>query len=107
MAIEPGRGLEPHEYIPGKAPLPLCGPLILHPSLKDTEIMDIVMAQQSFQSTNSGKRRVRRPFTVIEVAALVQAVELLGTGRYIGIFLVFVLTNVQDDHRVLYWLCLW
>lgn len=29
-----------------------------------------------------GQRRIRRPFSVSEVEALVQAVEKLGTGRY-------------------------
>lgn len=29
-----------------------------------------------------GQRRIRRPFTVSEVEALVQAVERLGTGRW-------------------------
>jgi hypothetical protein len=29
-----------------------------------------------------GQRRIRRPFTVSEVEALVQAVERLGTGRF-------------------------
>lgn len=28
------------------------------------------------------QRRIRRPFSVAEVEALVQAVEKLGTGRY-------------------------
>lgn len=31
-----------------------------------------------------GQRRIRRPFSVSEVEALVQAVEKLGTGRYGG-----------------------
>lgn len=30
-----------------------------------------------------GQRRIRRPFSVSEVEALVQAVEKLGTGRYV------------------------
>ena len=30
------------------------------------------------------RRRIRRPFTVGEVAALVEAVETLGTGRWVG-----------------------
>eukprot|EP00250_Pteridium_aquilinum_P015889 c22821_g1_i1 orf=1-657(-) len=72
--IEPGR--------PGEAPLTTSGPLILHPGWKDSQVMDIVTAQHSFQAISAGKRRTRRPFTVIEVAALVQAVELLGTGRW-------------------------
>lgn len=29
-----------------------------------------------------GQRRIRRPFSVSEVEALVEAVEKLGTGRY-------------------------
>jgi hypothetical protein len=31
----------------------------------------------------TGQRRIRRPFSVGEVEALVEAVELLGTGRFV------------------------
>lgn len=38
--------------------------------------------QQQQQQHQTAQRRMRRPFSVSEVEALVQAVEKLGTGRY-------------------------
>jgi hypothetical protein len=42
----------------------------------------IVPANKSKRSPEQGQRRIRRPFSVAEVEALVLAVEKLGTGRY-------------------------
>ncbi|MCO5573003.1 hypothetical protein L7F22_026767 [Adiantum nelumboides] len=54
-------------------PTPATAALILHPHTD---------ADQQNYISFGGKRRTRRPFTVLEVEALVQAVELLGTGRW-------------------------
>ncbi|CAA0824822.1 Telomere repeat-binding protein 2 [Striga hermonthica] len=40
------------------------------------------MVVRKSKCSESGQRRIRRPFTVAEVEALVQAVEKLGTGRW-------------------------
>jgi len=42
----------------------------------------IVPANKSKRSPEQGQRRIRRPFSVAEVEALVLAVEKLGTGRW-------------------------
>lgn len=42
----------------------------------------IVPATKSKRSPEQGQRRIRRPFSVAEVEALVLAVEKLGTGRW-------------------------
>lgn len=68
--------------VPCKPPTPATAALIVHPHAEGELPAELVMAgQQSFVSF-SGKRRTRRPFTVLEVEALVQAVELIGTGRW-------------------------
>ena len=41
-----------------------------------------VLAAQKSKRSDTAQRRIRRPFSVSEVEALVQAVEELGTGRY-------------------------
>ncbi|KAL0369992.1 UNVERIFIED_CONTAM: Telomere repeat-binding protein 5 [Sesamum angustifolium] len=41
-----------------------------------------VVPLRTLKRSESAQRRIRRPFTVAEVEALVQAVEKLGTGRY-------------------------
>lgn len=45
------------------------------------EPLAIVPANQKNKRPELSQRRVRRPFSVLEVEALVQAVEQLGTGR--------------------------
>ncbi|KQK22345.1 telomere repeat-binding protein 5 [Brachypodium distachyon] len=42
----------------------------------------IVPANKAKRSSEQGQRRIRRPFSVAEVEALVLAVEKLGTGRW-------------------------
>ncbi|XP_062210763.1 telomere repeat-binding protein 5-like [Phragmites australis] len=42
----------------------------------------VVPANKSKRSPEQGQRRIRRPFSVTEVEALVLAVEKLGTGRW-------------------------
>lgn len=59
--------------------------LILHPTIGMRDNMHglaLVPMQSKSRSLDIGKRRVRRPFSVAEVEALVHAVEKLGTGRY-------------------------
>lgn len=68
--------------VPCRPPTPATAALVVHPHAEGDLPAELVMAgQQNFVSF-SGKRRTRRPFTVLEVEALVQAVELLGTGRW-------------------------
>lgn len=47
----------------------------------DAEALNMVPLKKSKQC-DSAQRRIRRPFSVAEVEALVQAVEKLGTGRW-------------------------
>lgn len=44
--------------------------------------LSAVQTNQKGRRTDVAQRRTRRPFSVSEVEALVQAVEELGTGRY-------------------------
>lgn len=46
----------------------------------NVEALSVVPMQKSKRS-EAAQRRIRRPFSVSEVEALVQAVEKLGTGR--------------------------
>ena len=55
--------------------------LVPPPSL-EAEALAIVPLNQKPKRTELAQRRTRRPFSVTEVEALVQAVEELGTGRY-------------------------
>ncbi|KAE8727997.1 Telomere repeat-binding protein 5 [Hibiscus syriacus] len=47
------------------------------------EALDVVPAHRKSRRSEVVQRRIRRPFSVAEVEALVQAVEKLGTGRYV------------------------
>lgn len=47
----------------------------------NVEAMSVVPMRKAKRS-EAAQRRIRRPFSVSEVEALVQAVEKLGTGRY-------------------------
>ncbi|KAL6565072.1 hypothetical protein OROMI_016522 [Orobanche minor] len=46
------------------------------------DALSVVPLRKSKRSESTAQRRIRRPFTVSEVEALVQAVEKLGTGRW-------------------------
>lgn len=46
------------------------------------EALAVVPGHRKSKRFDIGQRRIRRPFSVAEVEALVQAVEKLGTGRY-------------------------
>lgn len=48
------------------------------------EALAVVPVNQKIRKSELAQRRTRRPFSVSEVEALVQAVEELGTGRYDG-----------------------
>ena len=63
--------------------------LVPLPSL-EAEALAIVPLNQKPKRTELAQRRTRRPFSVTEVEALVQAVEELGTGRYIYRFMWFL-----------------
>lgn len=60
------------------------GVLIVHPSIATESAQGLALVPLNHKNPCSelGKRRIRRPFTVTEVEALVQAVEKLGTGRW-------------------------
>lgn len=67
-----------------------------HQVLKDEEALSLVQMQQNSHAIQVSKRRMRRPFTVSEVDTLIQAVEILGTGRWRDIKL---LAFDQAKHR--------
>lgn len=80
------------------------GAIILHPGLGSGDSVPgmalVPMRSKICRALDNGKRRVRRPFSVSEVEALVHAVEKLGTGRYMiaevfGVLLVYGV--VSDD----------
>eukprot|EP00250_Pteridium_aquilinum_P011345 c20003_g1_i1 orf=630-2813(-) len=81
MINEVNRSPELQEGIPCELSQRTTAALILHPGLEDNETANLTTVQENFIGLG-GKRRTRRPFTVMEVEALVQAVELLGTGRW-------------------------
>ena len=47
----------------------------------NVEALAVVPALRKAKRSEMSQRRIRRPFSVTEVEALVQAVEKLGTGR--------------------------
>ena len=49
---------------------------------RSTEALAVVPVSQKPKRSELVQRRTRRPFSVSEVEALVQAVEELGTGRF-------------------------
>ena len=51
------------------------------------EALAMVPVSQKMKRSEVSQRRTRRPFSVGEVEALVEAVEILGTGRYSDICL--------------------
>ncbi|KAH9550219.1 hypothetical protein CY35_10G061200 [Sphagnum magellanicum] len=60
------------------------GAMILHPTMgiEDLPGMALVPVRPKSCPLDIGKRRVRRPFSVTEVEALVHSVEKLGIGRW-------------------------
>lgn len=59
---------------------PDSGALVAVPA--SAEALAVVPVNQKTKRCEYAQRRTRRPFSVSEVEALVQAVEELGTGRY-------------------------
>lgn len=53
----------------------------------NVEALAMVPLRSKPKRPEAAQRRVRRPFSVAEVEALVQAVEKLGTGRFAFILL--------------------
>ncbi|KAM7257893.1 hypothetical protein ACFE04_013634 [Oxalis oulophora] len=56
--------------------------LVTVPTPTTAEALAMVQAHRKSKRSEIAQRRIRRPFTVAEVEALVQAVEKLGTGRW-------------------------
>lgn len=50
-------------------------------SAMNADALALVPVNQKTRSSETAQRRIRRPFSVAEVEALVQAVETIGTGR--------------------------
>lgn len=61
--------------------LPQSRALVPVPAM-NVEALAVVPVNQKSRKSELAHRRTRRPFSVSEVEALVQAVEELGTGRY-------------------------
>lgn len=51
----------------------------------NVEALAVIPASPKGRKPELAQRRTRRPFSVLEVEALVQAVEELGTGRYVTV----------------------
>ena len=59
-----------------------CRALVTVPTI-NMEALAVVPFRRKPGNPDFSQRRIRRPFSVPEVEALVQAVEKLGTGRFI------------------------
>ena len=59
-----------------------CHTLVAVPAI-NMEALAVVPLRRKSGNPDFAQRRIRRPFSVLEVEALVQAVEKLGTGRFI------------------------
>lgn len=82
------------------------GAIILHPGLGTGESLPgmalVPMRNKISRALDNGKRRVRRPFSVTEVEALVHAVEKLGTGRYMSSPCSICFVNIQASGWVVH-----
>lgn len=58
--------------------------LVAVPTMGSREALPVVPVQQRLGKSEISQRRVRRPFSVAEVEALVHTVEKLGTGRCVN-----------------------
>lgn len=72
--------LIPHTDLFTNTTLPDSRAIVAVPPIK-VEALAVVPVNQKIRRTDIAQRRTRRPFSVSEVEALVQAVEELGTGR--------------------------
>lgn len=59
-----------------------CRALVAVPAI-NMEALAVVPFWRKSGNPDFAQRRIRRPFSVLEVEALVQAVEKLGTGRFV------------------------
>jgi hypothetical protein len=59
-----------------------CRALVTVPAI-NMDALAVVPYRRKSGNSDFGQRRIRRPFSVLEVEALVQAVEKLGTGRFV------------------------
>ncbi|XP_044461539.1 telomere repeat-binding protein 4-like [Mangifera indica] len=73
--------LIPHTDLLTDMTLPDSRAIVAVPTIK-VESLAVVPVNQKIRRTDIAQRRTRRPFSVLEVEALVQAVEELGTGRW-------------------------
>ncbi|KAK3232140.1 hypothetical protein Dsin_004021 [Dipteronia sinensis] len=84
-----------HTDILTESTLPDSRALVAVPAL-NVEALAVVPLNQKSRRSDIAQRRTRRPFSVSEVEALVQAVEELGTGRWRDV----KLRSFEDaDHR--------
>lgn len=71
----------------------------------NVEALSVVPMSQKTKRSELSQRRTRRPFSVSEVEALVEAVEKLGTGRYIdwsnSLSLAFSSENLSTNYILL------
>eukprot|EP00850_Spirogloea_muscicola_P022196 SM000282S10599 [mRNA] locus=s282:35915:39363:+ [translate_table: standard] len=82
---EAGQRVKAEEHQTGEALTPGTGAIVLHPLHgRHPSGLAMVVNDGTFGQlvVGEGLRRVRRPFTVLEVELLVDAVEKLGTGRF-------------------------
>eukprot|EP00850_Spirogloea_muscicola_P013403 SM000091S24561 [mRNA] locus=s91:84975:88311:+ [translate_table: standard] len=82
---EAGQRVKAEEHQTGEALTPGTGAIVLHPLHgRHPSGLAMVVNDGTFGQlvVGEGLRRVRRPFTVMEVELLVDAVEKLGTGRF-------------------------
>ncbi|XP_044509790.1 telomere repeat-binding protein 4-like [Mangifera indica] len=87
--------LIPHTDLFTNTTLPDSRAIVAVPPIK-VEALAVVPVNQKIRRTDIAQRRTRRPFSVSEVEALVQAVEELGTGRWRDV----KLRSFEDsDHR--------
>ncbi|XP_078179195.1 telomere repeat-binding protein 2-like [Carex rostrata] len=80
---DPDPELSPNEVSSAELAVPQISQAKLPmPAVKIEPLAIIPIVQKSRQIETLGQRRMRRPFSVSEVEALVAAVEKLGTGRW-------------------------
>ncbi|KAJ0103004.1 hypothetical protein Patl1_06414 [Pistacia atlantica] len=87
--------MTPHTDLLPDISLPDSRAIVAVPPIK-VEALAVVPVNNKIRRTDIAQRRTRRPFSVSEVEALVQAVEELGTGRWRDV----KLRSFEDaDHR--------
>jgi len=73
-----------------------CRALVAVPAI-NMEALAVVPFWRKSGNPDFAQRRIRRPFSVLEVEALVQAVEKLGTGRFVNVILSSMLWLMSSD----------